>query len=75
MPAQDTYNNDNIEIQTACENGNWEKFQILVNSGADINFVDRNRNTCLHLASQGIFFFSFLYNNKLFLQFYFGTKN
>ncbi len=41
------------EIHTVCKNGDWEKFQVLINNGADIKLLGQYDKTCLHFASQG----------------------
>ncbi len=57
------------EIHTACKNGDWEMFQVLVNDGANIKAVDTIHKNCLHYAAEGFFFFFF--NSFNFFLFFF----
>ncbi len=55
------YTNDESnysEMFKVCGDGDWSKFQDLVNSGDDdIHQIGWNNNTCLHFASRGIIIF------------------
>ncbi len=42
---------DNTDIHIACENGDWKKFRVLVNSG--VNQFEKYRTSLLHYASGG----------------------
>ncbi len=46
-----------IKIITACKNGDWSAFQVLVNSGANIKVIDDDGDNLVHSASQGIYLF------------------
>ncbi len=52
---------DNSEenIHRVCDIGDWETFQSLVNDGVDIHSTGLSGWTCLHHASQGIYFLKF----------------
>ena len=39
-------------LMIACEKGNKDALNVLVNAGADPNIVDADRETCLHYAAQ-----------------------
>ncbi len=56
--TQETKDDDvKTELHTVCKNGYWEKFQVLVNNGANIKLLGKQDKTCLHFAAQGIFLF------------------
>ena len=43
----------NVEIHIVCKNGDWEKFQLLVENGTDLKLFGENGTSCLHYAAQG----------------------
>ncbi len=75
MENTNTEEDVEAEIHTACKNGDWQKFQVLINNGADLKLLGEFDKTCLHFASQGNFFInSILFSNYFYCSYLFGSK-
>ncbi len=48
-----------VNLSKICKKGDWERFQVLINDGVNINDIDKKGNTIFHYAAKGDYFIYF----------------